>query len=305
MCQTWWRHCPCWSRALRCTRTALGQTRVFLHARTHATLCFTQVPARWCYCSAHHSAVLSGVRVGAVARRSSKRGHVPTVALVNVDFGPGTVLGLLLIGSGVALYQVRTVRPEVSRDYDVFFSSLGLLCGGILVFQGWRLDPLLFFGQMMTAGTAISFAVEAVRLRSEVEQVKEEGAPPPGTRPRSRRGGRAAGDAPPRPGLPSSEDGGSTYFGDAVGGASWTSRSQQAWPRGQQGDDDQGTWDTSARAPRRRGGANTSWRGQVSPGGRSSPDDAYDWPVPPARPEDGNGRGPPVSSPGDESDERD
>ena len=227
------------------------------------------------------------------------------MALVNVDFGPGTVLGLLLIGSGVALYQVRTVRPEVSRDYDVFFSSLGLLCGGILVFQGWRLDPLLFFGQLMTAGTAISFAVEAVRLRSEVEQVREDAAGPPGGRPRSRRAGRAgAGDAPSRPGLPSSEEGSSQYFGDAVGGAAWTSRSQRAWPRGgSQQDGDQDAWDTSARAPRRRGGASASWRGQAS---RSSPDDVFDWPVPPARPAeppaDGNGRGPPGSSP-DESDE--
>jgi hypothetical protein len=35
------------------------------------------------------------------------------VALVNVDFGPGTLLGLFLVGSGVALYQARSTRhPE-------------------------------------------------------------------------------------------------------------------------------------------------------------------------------------------------
>jgi len=103
-------------------------------------------------------------------------------------------------------WQVRTARPEVSRDSDVFFSSLGLLCGGILVFQarsrgprsaarlrgfalchlslshaqGWRLDPILFFGQLLTAATAVSFAVETLRLRGEVEEARaaaEEGAP--------------------------------------------------------------------------------------------------------------------------------
>ena len=37
-----------------------------------------------------------------------------------------------------------------------------------LLLQGWRLDPLLLFGQLMTTGAALSFAIEALRLRSEV-----------------------------------------------------------------------------------------------------------------------------------------
>jgi hypothetical protein len=31
------------------------------------------------------------------------------LSLVNVDFGPGTLLGMVLIGSGVALYQARPI----------------------------------------------------------------------------------------------------------------------------------------------------------------------------------------------------
>jgi hypothetical protein len=42
------------------------------------------------------------------------------------------------------------VRPNIARDYDIFFSSIAMLCGGILCFQGWRLDPLLLFGEMLT-----------------------------------------------------------------------------------------------------------------------------------------------------------
>ena len=34
--------------------------------------------------------------------------------------------------------------------------------------QGWRLDPLLLFGQLLTAGAALSFGVEALRLREIV-----------------------------------------------------------------------------------------------------------------------------------------
>ena len=205
------------------------------------------------------------------------------MALVNVDFGPGTVLGMLLIGSGVALYQVRTMRPEVSRDYDVFFSSLGLLCGGILVFQGWRLDPLLFFGQLMTAGTAISFAVEAVRLRSEMQEMLDSEGPPT---PRGRGGsGRGGGDTvAPRRGLPSRGD--AAFFDDTVADdlqdrgsepAAWTRGGRTSANRGRRGSSRQSGGGG-------RGGGSSPFgaafdRERYAP--RSSGDDIFDWPVTP------------------------
>ncbi|BFM39210.1 Ycf66 family protein [Synechocystis sp. LKSZ1] len=67
--------------------------------------------------------------------------------------------------AGAGLYFLRSVRPEVSRDYDIFFSAVGLLCGLILLFQGWRLDPILQFGQLLLAGSTVFFAVETIRLR--------------------------------------------------------------------------------------------------------------------------------------------
>lgn len=36
--------------------------------------------------------------------------------------------------------------------------------------QGWRLDPLLLFGQLLTAGTATAFAVESLRLRDIISE---------------------------------------------------------------------------------------------------------------------------------------
>ncbi|MEB3333126.1 MAG: Ycf66 family protein, partial [Synechococcaceae cyanobacterium] len=59
----------------------------------------------------------------------------------------------------------RSFKPALARDYDVFFAAVGLLCGGILFFQGWRLDPILQFGQFLLAGTTVFFAYESVRLR--------------------------------------------------------------------------------------------------------------------------------------------
>lgn len=110
------------------------------------------------------------VRRRPASSRARAGRRVAARALVNVDFNAGTILGVGLVGAGFALYQVRSVRPQLSRDYDVFFASVSLLCGGILIFQGWRLDPILLFGQLLTATAAVSFAVEAVRLRAIVAQ---------------------------------------------------------------------------------------------------------------------------------------
>ena len=39
----------------------------------------------------------------------------------------------------------------------------------IILRQGWRLDPLLLFCQLLTAGTALGFALEALRLRQRTQ----------------------------------------------------------------------------------------------------------------------------------------
>jgi hypothetical protein len=85
--------------------------------------------------------------------------------MVNVGLGFSSVLGIALAASGLALYFLRSFRPKLARDQDIFFSAVALLCGGILFFQGWRQDPILQFGQFLLTGSAVFFAVESVRLR--------------------------------------------------------------------------------------------------------------------------------------------
>jgi hypothetical protein len=106
-------------------------------------------------------------------RPRQPRAALRTFAMVNVDVSPSVILGVGLIGAGVSLWQIRQAKPWISRDYDVVISCISLLVGGILIFQGWRLDPLLLFGQLMTTGAAVSFAVEALKLRSEVYEEEE------------------------------------------------------------------------------------------------------------------------------------
>lgn len=85
--------------------------------------------------------------------------------MVNFGVGPAFVLGVFLAVAGAGLYFLRSVRPELSRDHDIFFAAVGLVCGLILMFYGWRLEPALQFGQFLLAGTTIFFAYEAIKLR--------------------------------------------------------------------------------------------------------------------------------------------
>jgi Ycf66 protein N-terminus len=99
------------------------------------------------------------------------------LAQVNFGANSASVLGIFLAVAGAALYFLRTVRPELSRDQDIFFAAVGLLCGFILIFQGWRLDPILQFGQLLLVGSTVFFAVESIRLRSIATQQAKRNTP--------------------------------------------------------------------------------------------------------------------------------
>ncbi|MEL6163385.1 MAG: Ycf66 family protein [Cyanobacteria bacterium J06641_2] len=92
------------------------------------------------------------------------------LAQVNIGTNPASILGIFLAIAGAGLYFLRTVRPELSRDQDIFFAAVGLLCGFIFIFQGWRLDPILQFGQLLLVGTTVYFAYESIRLRGIATQ---------------------------------------------------------------------------------------------------------------------------------------
>lgn len=55
--------------------------------------------------------------------------------MVNVDFSPALLLGMSLIAGGLALYQLRRLQPDISRDFDVIVSAVATFSGGILIFQ--------------------------------------------------------------------------------------------------------------------------------------------------------------------------
>jgi len=46
-----------------------------------------------------------------------------------------------------------------------FFTSLGLLYSCIILVHGWRLDPILFFSQVLLVGIVLGIGWENIRLR--------------------------------------------------------------------------------------------------------------------------------------------
>jgi len=94
--------------------------------------------------------------------------------MIQIEFGPSSILGIGLVLVGILLYIIRTKNPGLSRDYDLFFSSVGLLCGSILMFQGWRLDPILLLCQLLSSATAIFFVAESLWLRNNnIKQIEQ------------------------------------------------------------------------------------------------------------------------------------
>ena len=88
--------------------------------------------------------------------------------MINISFGPNIYLGLLVSVGVLLLYYLRVVKPEIARDEDIFFSTIGLLYSCILMVHGWRLDPILLFSQVLIITTVLVAGWENIRLRGLV-----------------------------------------------------------------------------------------------------------------------------------------
>ncbi|CAM9092049.1 unnamed protein product [Discosporangium mesarthrocarpum] len=95
--------------------------------------------------------------------------------MININFGANFLLGLLLIFGMLIVYFIRIVRPELSRDEDIFFTTLGLIYSCILIIHGWRLDPILLFSQVLIVSLCLATGWENIRLRGLIgKKIKEQ-----------------------------------------------------------------------------------------------------------------------------------
>jgi len=85
--------------------------------------------------------------------------------MININFGPNIFLGIIISVGVLILYFLRDVKPEIARDEDIFFSTMGFLYSCILMVHGWRLDPILLFSQVLIIITVLVTGWENIRLR--------------------------------------------------------------------------------------------------------------------------------------------
>ena len=83
-----------------------------------------------------------------------------------LDFNLAIFLGFILFFFSIYYYiVVRIKKSLISRDIDILYSSLLLFTSGILIFQGWRLDPILLFGQFLISLLLVATLIENISLR--------------------------------------------------------------------------------------------------------------------------------------------
>ena len=85
--------------------------------------------------------------------------------MINISYNPNFLLAIILIIGMILFYSLRIVRPKVSKEEDVFFTTLGLLYSCIMLVHGWRLDPILFFSQVLLVAIVLGIGWENIRLR--------------------------------------------------------------------------------------------------------------------------------------------
>jgi hypothetical protein len=88
--------------------------------------------------------------------------------MINFSFGPNIFLGIIVSLGVIIFFFLRNVKPEVARDEDIFFATIGLLYSCILIVHGWRLDPILLFSQVLIIITVLVAGWENIRLRGLV-----------------------------------------------------------------------------------------------------------------------------------------
>ena len=85
-----------------------------------------------------------------------------------LDFNLAIFLGFILFFFSIYYYiAVRVKNNSIARDMDILYSSLLLFTSGILIFQGWRLDPILLFGQFLISILLLVTLVENISLRNK------------------------------------------------------------------------------------------------------------------------------------------
>jgi len=94
--------------------------------------------------------------------------------MINIILEPALLLGGFFAILMIFFYLLRFLKPELATDWDIFLTTLGIVYSSILVIHGWRLDPILFFSQVLLVFISFSFCWILIRQREMIHRLLEE-----------------------------------------------------------------------------------------------------------------------------------
>lgn len=92
--------------------------------------------------------------------------------MINIIYTANVYLSMIFLVWIILVYGLRQVEPEMSRDEDIFFVTIGLFYSGIVAVHGWRLDPILLFSQVLLVAMTIFTGWENIRLRGMIHYMQ-------------------------------------------------------------------------------------------------------------------------------------
>jgi hypothetical protein len=93
--------------------------------------------------------------------------------MINIIIEPTLLLGGIFAFLMIIFYCLRFIKPELSTDWDIFISTLGLVYSAIIIIHGWRLDPILLFSQVLLIFISLSFSWVLIRQREIIRRLIE------------------------------------------------------------------------------------------------------------------------------------
>jgi hypothetical protein len=94
--------------------------------------------------------------------------------MINIIVEPALLIGVLFAVAMILLYCLRFINPDLSTDWDIFVTTLGIVYSTIVIIHGWRLDPILLFSQVLLVFITFSFCWILIRQREIIRRLVED-----------------------------------------------------------------------------------------------------------------------------------
>lgn len=94
--------------------------------------------------------------------------------MINIIVEPALLLGAIFAMIMIFLYGLRFVNTDLSTDWDIFITTLGIVYSSIIIIHGWRLDPILLFSQVLLIFITFSFCWILIRQREIIRRLVQD-----------------------------------------------------------------------------------------------------------------------------------